>query len=228
MIHFLGPDTGFLQSIIALNWNERWNPERFRSRRVDVIRILISMVRRIDATDAVKTKLITPLGRDCAQTSKIIPGNSHVCISFGVPLCMSYNSHDACRNNECRHLHGEMKSAGIRRAVLTKMSRRGGLSGHPVIEPEKIDGYISNLYAKRTPSPVTAGEIKIGSRMLFNPRMIPPPRLRHLEGRKSISRYRIKFITGESLVYREYKNGLFNLPPIRNLSIMFLLLHLKP
>ena len=38
-----------------------------------------------------------------------------------------------------------MKATGIQWSVLLQLSRRGGLSGHPIIDPDKVDCYIQAI-----------------------------------------------------------------------------------
>ena len=43
-----------------------------------------------------------------------------------------------------------MKANGIHWSVLMQLARRGGLSGHPIIDPEKVDGYIQAIREKNS------------------------------------------------------------------------------
>ena len=38
-----------------------------------------------------------------------------------------------------------MKQSGVRLGVLMQLARRGGMSGLPIILPEKADGYVQDI-----------------------------------------------------------------------------------
>ena len=64
---------------------------------------------------------------------------------------LGYNSHDVCHNTECRHVHGQMRQAGISWGVSTQLARIGGFPGHPIITPDKVGGYAQAIRQKKIP-----------------------------------------------------------------------------
>ena len=75
--------------------------------------------------------------------------------SSGKPLCWDYNSRAGCHSTECKRIHGKMKQSGVHWGVLMQLARRGGLSGLPIILPEKIDGYVQAIRDKNTSGDTT-------------------------------------------------------------------------
>ena len=71
--------------------------------------------------------------------------NAPVSKSTGGTLCWDYNPHAWCHSTDCRHVREQMKDTGIHWAVLMQLDRRGGLPGHPIIDPEKVGGYIQAI-----------------------------------------------------------------------------------
>ena len=85
--------------------------------------------------------------------------NAHVCKSSGKPLWRYYDSHAGCRNADCKHVREQMKQTGILWGVLMHLARRGELSGHPIIAPDKIDGYLHAIREKNS-LPTTGSEVE--------------------------------------------------------------------
>ena len=68
-----------------------------------------------------------------------------------VALCVGdYNSHAGFHSSERRHVCEQMKATGIHWAVLMQLASRGGLSGHPIIGPERVGGYIQAIRGRNS------------------------------------------------------------------------------
>ena len=54
-----------------------------------------------------------------------------------------------------------MQKSGVHWGAPTQLTRRGGVSGLPIILPEKVDGYIQAIRGKNTPSQIPVNESNV-------------------------------------------------------------------
>ena len=77
--------------------------------------------------------------------------------STGKALRWDYNPHAGCHNNACKHVRGKSDRRGAHWGVSAQLARRGGLSGAPIVLPEKVDGYLQDILGKNVASEPQGG-----------------------------------------------------------------------
>ena len=72
--------------------------------------------------------------------------------SSGETIWRGYNSHDGCRSNDYKHVHGGMNQTGGHRGSLMRLEGIGWLPRTPTIHLEEVGGYVRAIRDKQTPS----------------------------------------------------------------------------